>query len=141
MDGVLNDEYHHGYYCAYGMVTNGNLSYHEYKITGPDTSNNKNYKYEVTYVGNNQYNVVVGGVIYKSFSGFAPGGQFMEIGLETNYSGSYWATNYSTEHKTKNGSGVWSAWPSGSIRVSDNLNTGYRSVWTTNPTAAKYYKP
>ena len=71
--------------------------------------------------------------------GFLPGGSYMNVGLETNYSGSYWETNYTDNHNVKNGSDIWSAWPRSTIEVNDVLGTGYKTAWTTQPTAAKLY--
>ena len=141
MDGALNNSYHRGFYTAFGHIEGNTLTYGEYKITGPSTANGTSHKYEITYVGNNTYAVVVDGTIYKKFGGFYPGGSYMNIGLETNYKGSYWATNYTSNHNRKDGNGTWSAWQSGTKKINDSLGTGYTCAWTTYPTAAKYYHP
>ena len=141
VDGSLNNAYYNGFYCAYGYLNNGTLTYGEYPIIGPSTNNDTTHDYHITYLGSQKYAVVVDGTTYKNFTGFNPGGSYMQLGLETNYSGSTFATTYTSIHKTKNGSGVWANWANGVTDINDQLGTGYTCEFTNHPVTAKYYHP
>lgn len=143
MDGNLNGSYYHGFYTANGHIINNILYYNEYSIVGPSTANDTTHDYQVTYLGNQTYGVVVDGTNYRNVTGRSPGGSWMQIGLEGSSANASWATTYTSQHKTKDGSGTWSFWSSGTTVISDPLGLGYTCTfpYSNDYTVGKYWHP
>lgn len=140
MDGAIQEpggtiQYHKGYYTAQGEYNNSS-AYKEYKIIGPSTTTGTGRAFHIQRDGTNSWGVYVDFELRRTYSNWSTSGQYVDVGLETNYTGSTSNEWNERSFQLYNGT-TWKDWSSGSLY--SNHSTISVS-WDSSPTSIKTKK-
>lgn len=140
MDGAIQEpggtiQYHKGYYTAQGEYSNSS-AYKEYKIIGPGTTTGSGHSFHIQRDGTDKWGVYVDFDLKRTYSSWSTSGQYVDVGLETNYTGSTSSEWNERSLQLYNGT-TWNNWGSGTLSFTHSTIS---VSWDTSPTSIKTKK-